>query len=774
MNADVAADKAGAKPVGAKQVANMGTGAASTVKVVSCERLGSSMPLLHLGRPVVRPLAIAMLVFQWLSYFCAHWLRIEMASSGSHLPGSSATWATNGSWANTTIDPQSIFSTFASFEFGAGEVVNTTVYRSLTPDDTPSKYSVPSEPNSDVVESLSQEIDFSWLAKDSGLLINVGNAIVGGLEDVGMDPTLLDQTTWYDKPFGRYPSQYSLENHTPVQYLGAGTGRDDHDNAKDLEQPERSASPAKAFGIAVHQGGSETGKIRILESVTRIDPAPEFARSNVPQAAVDTEKSPINREGAPESPSTSPTSTSSDITSSEDEDHPISIANWKKFLFDRQMGYFYSLFAGCPSPSPYVRSHGSGTGGSTNSSPQRQNGGTSQSLSHSSSRGITPPGQKLSRKRKDEDEDEDEDDQGHKRPRPAPHSQPHAVDEEQQRLACPFFKKEPDKYRQRRTCSGPGWNTVHRVKEHVYRSHALPIACPICHETFENDRLKDDHLKRPERCEFREQPPIEGMDTTQKEQLRTRKQSHKSKTEAEKWNDMYLILFPRADPISLPSPYYQYTSTGADDTKGSDSEFTRYEQFLREPPVHVRRELEILIIERLNPLAENLGSELVGTVWDMQRRLLDIYKAMRSANAIATATVAATTGSETSSGSASSKAQQIDSIEVRASVENDLQPFQPPPYFENFEDFNTFNGISFDFADMQFGFIEPSSGYGLFPSEKGGGTCALDGWSDEQVFVGGADGAGTQAHVLVPIAPVVGFIAEVDTCEDIADFVAEG
>lgn len=222
---------------------------------------------------------------------------------------------------------------------------------------------------------------------------------------------------------------------------------------------------------------------------------------------------------------------------------------------------------------------------------------------------------------------------------------------------------------------------------------------------------------------------------------------------------------------------YEYTSAGVNDAKGSDSEFTRYEQFLRrELPVHVRRELEIRIDERLNPLEENLRSELVGIVRDMQLRLLDMYKAMRtaSATATATATAAATTEGETSSGGASSQAQQIDSTKVRTSVENDLQPFQPPPYFENFEDFNTFNGVFFDFSDIQLGSVEPDSGYGSFPSEKGSGTCALDDWSDEQVFVGGVGGAGTRAHVLIPVAPVVGFIAEVDTCEDIADFVAEG
>lgn len=32
------------------------------------------------------------------------------------------------------------------------------------------------------------------------------------------------------------------------------------------------------------------------------------------------------------------------------------------------------------------------------------------------------------------------------------------------RLACPYFKHNPPKYQQWRTCPGPGWETVHRVK----------------------------------------------------------------------------------------------------------------------------------------------------------------------------------------------------------------------------------------------------------------------------------------------------------------------
>jgi hypothetical protein len=31
-------------------------------------------------------------------------------------------------------------------------------------------------------------------------------------------------------------------------------------------------------------------------------------------------------------------------------------------------------------------------------------------------------------------------------------------------LACPYFKRNPQKYRSHRTCVGPGWGSVHRVK----------------------------------------------------------------------------------------------------------------------------------------------------------------------------------------------------------------------------------------------------------------------------------------------------------------------
>jgi len=37
------------------------------------------------------------------------------------------------------------------------------------------------------------------------------------------------------------------------------------------------------------------------------------------------------------------------------------------------------------------------------------------------------------------------------------------------RYACPFFKRNPQKYGSRSACSGPGWESVHRVKYVTYK-----------------------------------------------------------------------------------------------------------------------------------------------------------------------------------------------------------------------------------------------------------------------------------------------------------------
>lgn len=61
--------------------------------------------------------------------------------------------------------------------------------------------------------------------------------------------------------------------------------------------------------------------------------------------------------------------------------------------------------------------------------------------------------------------------------------------EGKRRLACPFFKYNPSKYVSERTCSGPGWSSVHRLKCVVKSAYSkqLEFANPITENIFSGD-----------------------------------------------------------------------------------------------------------------------------------------------------------------------------------------------------------------------------------------------------------------------------------------------
>ena len=52
----------------------------------------------------------------------------------------------------------------------------------------------------------------------------------------------------------------------------------------------------------------------------------------------------------------------------------------------------------------------------------------------------------------EDDSDEEGDGKSNKKARPDP------------KFACPYYKHDPEKYRSHRTCLGPGFPTVHRVR----------------------------------------------------------------------------------------------------------------------------------------------------------------------------------------------------------------------------------------------------------------------------------------------------------------------
>lgn len=187
---------------------------------------------------------------------------------------------------------------------------------------------------------------------------------------------------------------------------------------------------------------------------------------------------------------------------------------------------------------------------------QRNGGATSNassntaSVSHQSSRKASQGSSKRKSRLEDhQPPNDDEEDGSNKRRRGSMATVESS--ETGAKFACPFFKNEPNRYRARRTCPGPGWPTVHRMKEHLYRAHAQSIYCPRCYNMFDADIDLSNHL-RSAHCHVSAPQPIEGIDRETLKALR--KRSPALRLEEDKWRDVYHLLFPEVAMEDIPSP----------------------------------------------------------------------------------------------------------------------------------------------------------------------------------------------------------------------------
>ncbi|KAK0725905.1 hypothetical protein B0H67DRAFT_143264 [Lasiosphaeris hirsuta] len=123
------------------------------------------------------------------------------------------------------------------------------------------------------------------------------------------------------------------------------------------------------------------------------------------------------------------------------------------------------------------------------------------------------------------------------------------------RFACPYFKYNPIMYKTAQNCPGPGWQDVHRVKEHLYRRHRQPkYRCQRCWQPFRDEAGFVDHQRALEPCPLREIEHVEGFDATQERSLRSRKRAKQDLSEPEKWREVYKVLFPHVEDDNVPSP----------------------------------------------------------------------------------------------------------------------------------------------------------------------------------------------------------------------------
>ncbi|KAI1085070.1 hypothetical protein F5B20DRAFT_520893 [Whalleya microplaca] len=185
------------------------------------------------------------------------------------------------------------------------------------------------------------------------------------------------------------------------------------------------------------------------------------------------------------------------------------------------------------------------------------------------------------------------------------------------KLACPYFKYNPAKYKEWRICPGPGWRDVHRVKEHLYRRHRQPRhRCGRCWQPFDDEQDYVSHQRTTEPCSLKEKEPIEGFDASQEKKLKSRKKVGKDNdtSEVAKWQAVFSILFPHVPKEDIPTPFYDYdrlASVGPD----SQNYLTECEEYiLREVPPRLRQILRPELDRDLNIIEESLKIRAIDCV----------------------------------------------------------------------------------------------------------------------------------------------------------------
>lgn len=123
-----------------------------------------------------------------------------------------------------------------------------------------------------------------------------------------------------------------------------------------------------------------------------------------------------------------------------------------------------------------------------------------------------------------------------------------------QKLACPFFRRDPEDLSCTRACAGPGWDLTRHVKEHVFRCHVSDMTCPRCNAPFASQDELEAHHQAEEPCIPRPASRALGISRSQADRLRSKK-GIAGLNEEGKWAKMYSIIFPHDKRIPSPCQY---------------------------------------------------------------------------------------------------------------------------------------------------------------------------------------------------------------------------
>ncbi|RBQ77940.1 hypothetical protein FVER14953_09372 [Fusarium verticillioides] len=260
-------------------------------------------------------------------------------------------------------------------------------------------------------------------------------------------------------------------------------------------------------------------------------------------------------------------------------------------------------------PSGY--GNGNGNGGSQNTAAQNQAGSGSNTQKK---QGTTRPRRAPKRKRGKDDEGDGDGE--------SPKYQRVNGSQRTRLLACPFFKRNPQKYGQRKwkSCAYPGYDSMHRLKEHIQRKHSLPeYQCRRCRVDLETSETLEAHSQQLQACT----PCIgaqDGLSQDQIKKMRSKKGAGKNKSDVDRWNDMYSIVFPYDQ--KTPSPYLDYAN--GDESAREFNLCHEFGRFLeRELPPLVGRHLSTVRCPLPETIKDDIEQYVKGLVPQLQGSFLE-------------------------------------------------------------------------------------------------------------------------------------------------------
>lgn len=143
---------------------------------------------------------------------------------------------------------------------------------------------------------------------------------------------------------------------------------------------------------------------------------------------------------------------------------PTAHEEQKRLLLDRLMGHFLGVFASSPTSLAGGSSKSTTSPSSYSSSPgEHENAARVPRQDPRRKSRTTGGGGKRSHTDQDNNGDGDESDGEEEARRPRT-KRSKSGENGTRMLACPFFKHNPHRYKEKRSCVGPGWKDVHRLK----------------------------------------------------------------------------------------------------------------------------------------------------------------------------------------------------------------------------------------------------------------------------------------------------------------------